>query len=324
MSWVRYDDKFHAHPKVIEVKARCREALALHILCNTWSASTGSPGVVPLAAVVDQAGSRAKGLRWAHALVEAGLWHTAGHDCEKDCAQPPDDGYSVHDFDFYNPPNEELKRKRSEAGRKGAKSRWHGKAKPPDDDGNGMASAIDLPSDSHGKGVATDGIARGRPVPQPLTPTTTTDQPRSDVGVRYVPREDHPPGVDDDSGPAEESSEAVELARHYAAQMPLIEDHSQTLVTIQTALGGGYEPAMVRAGLDHLVTEQRHCTPGQLLVAMQKARGNWHPANGQPQPVSKAEGWLTLDVPAGLAAMADRLNPPTGTPELRALPGGAA
>jgi 5-methylcytosine-specific restriction endonuclease McrA len=98
MSWVRYDDGFGKHRKTLEVKARCREALALHLLCNTWSASTDCPGHVPLAAVIEEGGGKAKGLKWARALVAAGMWHAAGHDCGR-CPAIEGDGYVIHDFE---------------------------------------------------------------------------------------------------------------------------------------------------------------------------------------------------------------------------------
>lgn len=97
MAWVRYDDQFPSHPKTLEVKARCRAAITLHTLCSTWSSATATPGIVPLAAVIDQGGGKAQGLRWARALVDAGLWHAAGHDCDR-CPQPPTDGYVFHDL----------------------------------------------------------------------------------------------------------------------------------------------------------------------------------------------------------------------------------
>lgn len=124
-----------------------------------------------------------------------------------------------------------------------------------------------------------------------------------------------------------EHSEVGALTAYYAKLVPLA-DHGQAARTITQAIDGHYPADMIRTGLDKLAAEKRTCTPNQLHYAINGAPGNWRPANGQPQPTSKVEGWLTLDVQGGLAAMADRVNAANDhapvQPELRALPGGAA
>lgn len=182
MTWVRYDDAFHAHPKVLEAKAQDPGCIALHLLCNTWSADSKMAGIVTLGAIVSQAGTKQRGVKWARILVDVGLWHAEGHDCGR-CAQPPATGYIVHDFDVYN--SQEKKRKNAENGRLGAEARWH---KPPepsdpeseematplDPDGDPMATAIDPHGDPMAIGWRSDENANGDlmaihgPVPEPL------------------------------------------------------------------------------------------------------------------------------------------------------------
>lgn len=67
-------------------------------------------------------------VRHAKELDARGLWHNPGHDCGR-CVQPPAGLMVIHDYLEHNQSLadvEALKVKRSEAGRKGAESRWHG------------------------------------------------------------------------------------------------------------------------------------------------------------------------------------------------------
>lgn len=305
MAWTRYDDGFPSHPKTLDVKASCRAALALHLLCNTWSASTDTPGMVPLAAVIDQGGGKAQGQRWARALVAAGMWHAGGHDCAR-CPEPPAGGYVIHDFVDYNP--QDVRQKRAEAGRKGAAARWGTVGKSPDGDGNGMASAIALPPESHGNGVAKNGIARGHPVPVPK-PVNPSAQAGTYVATVDAGERAPEPG----SG----HSEAGALAAHYAAGVPLT-DHARATRTIAAALEQGIAPDLIRTGLDRLVVEQRSCTPDQLRIAILAAPGSWQPAASRPSTTDQRVR-DHLDLAAQL-----RAEEAGEQPHLRALPGGAA
>lgn len=160
MPWVRYDDQFSHHPKVSEVKLHDRTALTLHLLCGTWSASTSTPGLVSEAATVEQAGSKQRAKKWAKVLVDAKLWHAPGHDCDRCPAITA--GFVIHDWKVYNP-HEELARKRSDAGRKGAAARW-GNDKS---HGNAMANAISEPSPGHSEATGKR-VAENAPSPSPF------------------------------------------------------------------------------------------------------------------------------------------------------------
>lgn len=74
MAWVRYDDGFHDHDKTAAVRHECPEALALHVLANTWTSRSTRPGFVPAAVPFTLIGSRSKAKRWADVLVRAGFW----------------------------------------------------------------------------------------------------------------------------------------------------------------------------------------------------------------------------------------------------------
>lgn len=162
MAYVLYDDGFDSHPKVLAVKAADRGALSLHLLCNTWTSRTKTPGIVPLGAVVEQAGGKARGVRWANILVAAELWHGAGHDCDR-CQQPAKGDYVIHDYAVPNGPvveragrRDELSKTRAEAGRRGAEARWAGR-KEAVGTARGRGPADGKP---HGKPMAT-GVANG-------------------------------------------------------------------------------------------------------------------------------------------------------------------
>lgn len=158
MPFVLYDDQFPHHPKVAEVKVRDRAALALHVLCGTRSAST-TPGLVSEAVTVEEAGSKAKAKRWAQVLVDARLWHAPGHDCDR-CPQITA-GYVIHDWEEngnlgaedLRRKRDELSRKRSAAGAKGAARRWQTHSKG---DGKSVASEWQPDGNGGGKPMASD------------------------------------------------------------------------------------------------------------------------------------------------------------------------
>lgn len=112
MPWFKVDDQFHSHPKVIQAG---NAAVGLWLRCGTWAADHLTEGIVPKN-VARQFG----GPREIKALVSVGLWRELP------------DGYSFHDWQVYQPSGHEaaeLRRKRAEAGRRGAAKRWQ-RSKP--------------------------------------------------------------------------------------------------------------------------------------------------------------------------------------------------
>lgn len=95
-------------------------------------------------------------------LLSVGLWESA------------DRGILVHDFLDYNYSREkveQLRRERSEAGKKGAKSRW-------DDDDEGTTDGK-----RHGKPMA-NAMAKGCPEPEPL-PLSLDPSPYPDAALKH-------------------------------------------------------------------------------------------------------------------------------------------
>lgn len=112
MTWVRLDDQFADHPKIVGLSA---SAFRLHVTAICYAARQETDGVIPRAAAFVVK-------RIAGELVAAGLWD----------AHPR--GYVVHDYLDYNPSASELLSKRHAkrmAGAKGAASRWHGEGNAP-------------------------------------------------------------------------------------------------------------------------------------------------------------------------------------------------
>lgn len=160
-----------------------------------------------------------------------------------------------------------------------------------------------------------------------------------------IPPSPYPlPPIPPTAGPAENGDAAGEPTAQtlisewidHCATRPPGRTISHVSRLLREMLGEGVPPPAVRAGLARWhsasVSDPNGKHPSLLPGFVHAAANNGtvygpqnRPAGAQPQ--SKAEGWLTLDVHAGLAAMADRLNhaaEPPAPPELRALPGGAA
>lgn len=134
MSWFKVDDMLAFNAKVVTAG---NEAMGLWVRAGSWCASQLRGGFIPSAMALAMRSPLANGSD-VDALVAAGLWHEAPG------------GYEFHDWDEYQPSAEETaerRKKRSEAGKRGAEARWK--------DGNRNANA-------NGKRI---GNANGKPMP---------------------------------------------------------------------------------------------------------------------------------------------------------------
>jgi len=105
VSWVRLDDGFYEHPKLLGIPRATRWVWVAGL---GYSARFHQDGLVPAISLARLEGNA----REAAQLVDAGLW------------VPDEHGWRIHDYAQYQPMNGELSRKRSEAGKKGAQARW--------------------------------------------------------------------------------------------------------------------------------------------------------------------------------------------------------
>lgn len=152
--WFKVDDSFFSNPKTAMLSDG---ATALWLRSGSWSAQQLTDGFIPSRMVPMFRGSDDS----VRELCDVGLWE---RDDERD-------GYRFHDWSDYQPDGEEvdaLRRKRSEAGKRGADRRW--KRKTVDENGkNGKTDGK-----CHGKPMAnawqTDGksMANSCPVPVPV------------------------------------------------------------------------------------------------------------------------------------------------------------
>ena len=152
--WFKVDDSFFSNPKTAMLSDG---ATALWLRSGSWSAQQLTGGFVPARMVPMFRGSDDS----VRELCDVGLWE---RDDERD-------GYWFHDWSDYQPDAEEvdaLRRKRSEAGKRGADRRWSRKTV----DENGKNGKTD--GKCHGKPMAnawqTDGkpMANSCPVPVPV------------------------------------------------------------------------------------------------------------------------------------------------------------
>lgn len=160
--WFKVDDGFCMNPKTAMLS---NDATALWLRSGTWAAQQLTNGRVPANMIPMFRCSDDS----VQELCDAGLWE---YDADKD-------EYVFHDWADYQPDGDEVdakRRKRSEAGKKGASRRW----KKPENGKNGkpmanaMANAWQTDSKCHGKPMAnawqTDGksMANSCPVPVPV------------------------------------------------------------------------------------------------------------------------------------------------------------
>lgn len=141
MSWFRMDDKSTFHAKTLRAG---NEAWGAFVRMGTYSCDQNKGGAVDEAAALLIAGRQDV----LDKLVSVGLIERA------------DVGYQIHDFLDFNPSPEDVtdrRRKRAEAGKRGADRRWHPDSKP-------MASAMANASQTDSK---PDGLAMATRCPDP-------------------------------------------------------------------------------------------------------------------------------------------------------------
>jgi hypothetical protein len=149
MTWVRRDDQASIHRKVAPLDDA---TYRLWSEAMEWCSRNGTDGVIRADELSDvsKRGTRPRAVK----LVERGLWHAAGDDCDSEkCTPPGPDGWAVHDYLDYNPPRAQvLAEKKAKAERT---QRWRDKKR------NGDASPGHHVTDTYPGGDASP----SRPVP---------------------------------------------------------------------------------------------------------------------------------------------------------------
>lgn len=141
MPWFKIDDSAHSHPKFIRAG---NAALGLWMRCGSYSAQHLLEGFVPKDIVKPFKGTPAQ----VQKLINAGLWHSEGHDCKK-CPQPSG-GYMIHDFfeGGRNTTRAQHEANKTAAAERAAKSRASRKRADSDTESNNIQDAIGSENDA--------------------------------------------------------------------------------------------------------------------------------------------------------------------------------
>jgi hypothetical protein len=259
--WVRLDEEFARHPKVLAAGplGMAMQVAAL-CYCNTYLTDGFVPrSVVPGLLHLDDLDAEmlpgiGPDVGWKHVLkrvLDACLWEEVPG------------GYRIHDFHEYQPSKEQVLAEREQkklAGQKGGRASAQARASA-----RGQARAE--------AGAQAERQAESKPVPVPVPPVTQESA--------YVASVD-----------AHEHTTAGSIIAAYAAGVPL-SDHGRALRTVSAALDAGYDPDLVRRGIGVLIAEQRTCTPDTLRIAM-RSDDPAPPAGRRRTATEKASQWLTV------------------------------
>lgn len=109
------------HPKVVEAGG---DAGWLNVCAIAYCSRTFTDGMIPIS-LVPRLSDRENPKQLASTLLDVGLWHKSGHDCER-CAQPDDRHYVIHDYLDHQTSAvkaREISAKRAIAGQKGGQAK---------------------------------------------------------------------------------------------------------------------------------------------------------------------------------------------------------
>ena len=148
MPWIKIDDKFHSHPKVIAAGA---EGVALYVVALSWCGEYLTDGFIPEAQVRRLSLSDNYQATAAH-LVSVGLWDIANG------------GYQIHDYLEYNPSAEQVKADREANAKRQADWRTRQAQQSEEPEPNG---GNDDTSNGDSNGV-TNGVTNTAPIPIPV------------------------------------------------------------------------------------------------------------------------------------------------------------
>lgn len=166
MPWLRLDDAFAHHPKVIGLSDA---AFRLHVSGLVYAARHLTDGVIPAAALPALYPTHTR--RTVNELLEADLWHATDHTCPT-CPPVTKSNLLLHDYLAYNPTAAEAKAaadSRSRKASRAANKRWR--------DAPSNAPSIAQASPEH--------MLQPAPYPSPSNPPNPP-QNRTDQLLDYV------------------------------------------------------------------------------------------------------------------------------------------
>ena len=117
--WAKLDLGYFSNPKVSDVLDASSNAVLMHVASILHCAQHLTDGHVAPRAMQRAVGGTDEDTQL---LVQNGLWHEPGHNCE-DCPQPDSNRVYVHDYLQHNTSSDKVER-RSASARKAAQARW--------------------------------------------------------------------------------------------------------------------------------------------------------------------------------------------------------
>lgn len=154
MAWFKVDDKFHSHPKVMELSTG---AVGLWTLAGSWCADYLTDGAIKRGQIKRLGGSESE----AQELVDVGLWVAT------------EDGWQFRDWTDYQPTRDAIEAERDAAKDRMKRAREHRKRSPSVRANNGRTSGEIRESSDN-------------PVPDPVPLTTSTSKastPAADAAI---------------------------------------------------------------------------------------------------------------------------------------------
>lgn len=268
MSWAKLDDRFFAHPKVIDLS---KDAKLLFLCGLTYCAAHLTDGKISRGAYRMVAAQVDVDEESARELVEAGLWGVDGT------------GYSVHDYTDYNPSREQAETRssvRAEAGRKGGLHSSQAKAQAK---GEALAQAD----------------SKQYPVPVPVSNTVTQEEQEGGVGETCEVRADAPPPPgDSDEKPEEQQPPPSKPPRAPTGDAPLRALMTAYREAMFPNRDAGFHRTIPgsewKAFRPHLkAVHGSGGTPEQMRQATEAALRRW-PKRDMVNPRSVAANWTLL------------------------------
>lgn len=260
MTWTRLDDGIYDHPKVAEVDDPA--AVLLWIWSMAWSNRHGTDGHLPAKSIrVLAAHAKVTDLaEAARQLCDAGLWDET------------DGGWEIHDFLDYQPAAEQvddLRRKRSEAGRKGGRRSGETRRTEATPQANDEASASAVASP-----LLKQSRTPSRPDPIAIYSSSGPVQQGISTG-----RDDDDPDHDDEPSPPPPAAAvttdpawavALELGQRDSRRSPTevraVGPHALSCARTRWAVQGGEITALARAHPDLAAWEVADLVEAQALA----------------------------------------------------------
>lgn len=129
-AWAKFDVGYLDNPKMADVLDASCNAILMHFASVLYCSQHLTDGIVSFRAMERKCQGSASDTQL---LIEKGLWHEPGHDCDT-CEQPPEGKVYVHDFLEHNRDSGKV-RATSEKRKAAANKRWN-------DDANSMQNAL--------------------------------------------------------------------------------------------------------------------------------------------------------------------------------------